>query len=129
MYLRRVVNTFDAACAKEIADKKISRITLVKKVPVYPLREICRTYLAHGQVVHLLSVDAEGMDTEILKTHDWINYRPRHVVVEHHEKNRPGWQNPCLFLRRKGYSLVSRTPFSAVFEDARRKTKEKTIRG
>ena len=122
-------NTFDAVRAKEITKKKISKMTTAQKIPLQPLGEICKTYIARGQAVHLLTVDAEGKDTEILETHDWKNYRPRHVVVEHHGENYARWKNPSSFLRQKGYSLVSRTPFSAIFEDTRRKSKEKSRHG
>jgi hypothetical protein len=104
-------------------------MTTAKKIPVQPLGEICKTYIARGQAVHLLTVDAEGKDAEILETHDWKNYRPRHVVVEQHGESYTCWKNPSSFLRQKGYSLVSRTPFSAISEDTRRKSKEKSRHG
>jgi FkbM family methyltransferase len=116
-------NTFDAVRAKEITKKKISKMITARKIPVKPLGEICKAYMARGQAVQLLTVDAEGKDTEILETHDWKNYRPRHVVVEHHGENYARWKNPSSFLRQKGYYLVSRTPFSAIFEDTRGKSR------
>jgi hypothetical protein len=122
-------NTFDAVRAKEITKKKISKMITAKKIPVQPLGEICKAHIARGQAVHLLTVDAEGKDTEILETHDWKNYRPRHVVVEHHGENYARWGNPSSFLRKKGYALVSHTPFSAIFEDTRRKSKEQSRHG
>lgn len=51
------------------------------KVAVRPLREI----LAEAQVpanIHLLSVDCEGKDCEVLESMDWKRYRVEMVIVE-----------------------------------------------
>ena len=109
-------NTFDADAARKLLRKKVTRLTVTKAVPVLPLREICSRHVPSGTSIGLLTVDAEGHDLQILKSHDWVNWRPAIVVVEYHGKN-SSWRNPMPFLSEKSYMMSAKTPFSLIFKD------------
>lgn len=96
-------NTLDAPQAEEY--KK--RTTLLKMTPVFvkPLAEICKD-LEH---IDFMSIDAEGMDFQILKTHDWSK-PPRLILVEA-TPHSPA----AVFLEEKGYDLVGLTHLNALF--------------
>jgi len=111
-------NTLDSSLAKKYIKEKVSKFLGVKFIEILPLRWICKQYVPAGRKIDLLSVDAEGMDTEILRSHDWRRYRPRHVVVEYHHEKYTNKKNPCIYLRNRGYRLVAQTPFSAIFQDS-----------
>lgn len=106
-------NTFDGDAARKLLREKTTRLTATKTVPVLPLWEICSNHVPPGTSIGLLTVDAEGHDLQVLKSHDWVHYRPAIVVVEHHSKDKC-WQNPTPFLIAKGYHLIAKTPFSAI---------------
>jgi len=110
-------NTMDRLLAKDLIEKGISKFLGVTDIDVHPLKRVCRQHVPAGQKIDLLTVDAEGMDSEILQTHDWRRYRPMHVVVENHWKYHRN-RNPCAFLRKCGYRQVGCTPLSAIFQDS-----------
>ncbi len=72
-------------------------ITLVKDAPItlIPLKDIIK-----AQGVDFLNIDAEGVDLEVLKTHDW-NIYPSIIAIEGDEASD--------FLGEKGYTLVAMT--------------------
>lgn len=53
-----------------------------KTVSVQTLQSICNSYIPAGQIIHFLKVDVEGFEAEVLRSHDWIKYRPWIVLVE-----------------------------------------------
>lgn len=52
------------------------------KIPVYSLKSILDKYLTKNDRLDFFDVDAEGYDLEVLKTNDWVKYRPKVVLVE-----------------------------------------------
>jgi len=54
----------------------------VVRVPVVTLKELLDAHLPAGQKIDFMTVDAEGLDLEILKSNDWARYRPDFLLVE-----------------------------------------------
>lgn len=54
----------------------------VVKVPCSSLTTILTEYGCPSQI-DFMSIDAEGVDMEVLKSLDWDSYKPRLVCVEH----------------------------------------------
>jgi len=75
----------------------------VVKVPVVTLKDLLDEHLPAGQHIDFLTVDAEGMDLEILKSNDWTKYRPDFLLAE----TECGAQLDAL-LRSVGYARVGR---------------------
>lgn len=73
------------------------------KVRVYPLSDV----LTRNKIqdVHLLHVDAEGYDYEILKTVDFAKYEPLSIYVEHKHLSDAKKTEMQNFLREHGYSV------------------------
>lgn len=96
-------NTLDKENVKEYE----KRTTLIKTVSVTikPLAEVCKN-LDH---IDLMSVDVEGMDLQVLSTHDW-NKPPRVIIVEATPHS-----PVTTFLEEKGYTLVGLTHLNAIF--------------
>jgi FkbM family methyltransferase len=59
-------------------------VTLIwtKSLVTRRLDDILAEHLPAGQAIHFLSVDVEGHDLAVLRSLDWMRYRPRVVVVE-----------------------------------------------
>lgn len=57
------------------------------------------------QDVHLLHIDTEGHDFEILKTVDFVNHAPLIIFVEHNHLSSVQKAEMRHFLRRHGYSV------------------------
>lgn len=58
------------------------KIKRVVKLSVLPLSVVLERHLPKGQDIDFMSVDVEGLDFEVLKSNDWIKYRPRFVLAE-----------------------------------------------
>lgn len=94
------VNTFVEPEADKWRQKKFLTFLGTTAVEVRPL-----SALVHGHI-DLLTIDAEGMDLEVLQSYDWKEY-PRVVVVES--------ENAGSFLEQKGYILHARLGASLIF--------------
>lgn len=84
---------------------------------VAPLHQILNENLSDRQQIQLLSIDVEGLDFEVLKSNDWIKFRPEAVVVETDCPTLESLlEDDCyLFLREQGYRFYARTGKSAIF--------------
>jgi len=76
-------------------------------VPVLTLNSVLEQHLA-GRTLHLLSIDVEGMEKDVLAGFDLGKYRPWVVVIE---ATRPGTPEPDYagwepMLLAAGYSMV-----------------------
>jgi FkbM family methyltransferase len=110
------------SASKELVDLRSragSRYHLVETVTVESrsLAHILDENLPHGQAIDLLSVDVEGFDLDVLKSNDWIRYRPAIIIAEllgvnagekdEHEITR--------YLRDQGYTLTMKMFNSVLF--------------
>lgn len=109
-------NTFDEDVSVE--RKKMKRLSFLGSISVQvtPLSEIIkRSELSR---LDFLNIDVEGMDMEVLLSHDWV-VRPRVIAVEDHKFSfsDPAQSAIYCFLTKKGYRLSSVTAFTLIFED------------
>ena len=52
------------------------------QLKVERLDTLLSQHLPHHQTIGFLSVDAEGWDPLVLRSNDWVRFRPRCVLVE-----------------------------------------------
>jgi hypothetical protein len=90
------------------------------KIQTYPLSDILDKYLPENQKIDFLSIDAEGVDLEVLKSNNWEKYVPDFILVE---------QNLCEFtvenmekdaiynyLTEKHYKMIAKTKRTSIFQ-------------
>ena len=67
--------------------------------------------------VDFLTVDAEGMDLQVLKSNDWKRFRPRCVLVESLGVSLEDVLHGeiFLFMKDQGYELFAKTFNTLVF--------------
>lgn len=94
------VNTFIAEEAEKSKRKSFITYLGESRVPVHPLSE-----LITGPF-DLLSIDAEGMDLEILQSYDWKFY-PKVIVVEGDKSE--------SFLKTHGYFFYATRGLSKIY--------------
>lgn len=97
-------NTFDAEVAEGY--KKKTKLVSSYSLSIRPLSEL----LAGVERIDLLSVDVEGMDLEVLQSHDW-KVMPSVIIIEASPDSLVG-----EYLREKGYVLVGRTQLNSIFK-------------
>lgn len=106
MFSDGAYNTFSLTEANE--RKRNKNITFLGSeiIAVVPLSSI----LASHRVRHidLLNIDVEGMDTEVLKSHDW-SIEPRVIAIEdsHFDPESPLKSATYQMLHEKGYILAA----------------------
>lgn len=94
------VNTFKKEEAEKWKGKSFLKFLGTTDVEVRPLSE-----LIEGPI-DLLSIDAEGMDLEVLQSYDWKQY-PKVIVIEGDASKQ--------FLVQKGYRLYTERGASRIY--------------
>ncbi len=51
-------------------------------VPLFSLKEILDKNLNKNDRLDFFDIDVEGFDLEVLKSNDWVKYRPKVIVIE-----------------------------------------------
>lgn len=114
------LNTFDDTLATE--REKLSRYHIVDttNVKCRRLDSILSEYLPENQHIDFMTIDAEGLDAEILRSNDWQRYRPDYLIVECLDTRAMNLRgNPIIeFLAGKGYSPVAMCFNSVILCDA-----------
>lgn len=94
------VNTFRKEEAQKWKEKSFLRFLGTTDIEIRPL-----SALVH-EPMDLLTIDAEGMDLEVLQSYDW-EYYPSVIVIEGDEAKQ--------FLAQKGYQLYTVCGVSNIF--------------
>ena len=90
------------------------------EIPVIPLSEIFSKYSQKYGKIDFLSVDTEWYDMTVLRSNDWIKYRPSAIVLETLEyKKDGGWvklmEEFWPFLKEKWYMVYADTYINTIF--------------
>jgi len=112
-------NTFDADAAEKA---KLAGAKLLEKANIAsrPLKDILNEHLTENKKIDFLSVDVEGLDLEVLKSNDWICYKPEYVLVECLGITLPklSEDKTYIYLNSLGYSIFAKTVNTVFFRRA-----------
>ena len=114
------LNTVSAEEASRATKEGRGRLIARHQVQTVSLADLLDQYLPAGRRIDLLSVDVEGLDEVILKSHDFHRYCPRVVMFERHHLNSLALGADPLInrLREFGYELVGVTGPSVVMRSS-----------
>jgi FkbM family methyltransferase len=94
------------------------KLTQVIKIPVEPINNIMATYFQDGRV-DFLSIDAEGVDFEIIKSLNFGKYAPRVICIESINYTKDGTGDKrvdlCNFIENAGYLEYANTNINSIF--------------
>jgi len=95
---------------------------IVKQTIIHPkpLSEVLDAYLLANQTINLLSIDVEGLDSEVLSSNNWDKYRPSFVLVEDLlATNYQRIQDSSIrkFMLEKKYDLICKTIRTFIYFD------------
>lgn len=79
-------------------------------IPTFSLKEILDKNLPADMRLDFFDVDVEGFDLEVLKSNDWVRYRPKVVVTETDSSIKNDiLSDITLFLETVDYRLVGKS--------------------
>ncbi|WP_298717472.1 FkbM family methyltransferase [Chitinophaga sp.] len=104
------LNTFSKELAEERSQKAIYHVEKVVKVQTDTLSGILDAHLPAGKAIDFLTIDAEGLDYQVLVSNNWTKYRPKVVLIESELDIRGlmGSESDRL-LEANGYGLYAKT--------------------
>jgi FkbM family methyltransferase len=109
---------------KEVAEKMAKLYELkVSELEVEVLRiaDVCEEYVKSGHI-DLMSIDAEGLDLEVLKSNDWHKFRPSLLMIEIDSQ----YGEIVEYMARHSYLLIFNNYHNAIFLD--KDTSESSLR-
>jgi FkbM family methyltransferase len=110
-------NSFDPRTKTEFAKRGHPKLINEHRIRVESLRDVLSKHLPAGQKIDFLSIDAEGLDFEILRSNDWQKFRPDYVLLEDGHDVASALASPSAkLLAENGYALHSRTHYTSVWE-------------
>lgn len=95
------------------------KIINVVTVDVLPLSNILDIHLPAGQCIDFLTIDVEGLDYEVLKSNNWLKYRPKIVIAEVLGSDMSEIQNSRIgkLMSEVGYVLHAKTMNTVFFKE------------
>ena len=90
------------------------------EVRVESLATLLERHLPAGHTIDFLTIDAEGMDMQVLRSNDWNRFRPRCVLVESLGVSLEDVLRGeiFLFMKERGYDLFAKTFNTLVFRES-----------
>jgi FkbM family methyltransferase len=83
---------------------------VTKEIPikVFTLESVLDKHVKHGQAIHLMNIDAEGLDIDILTSNNWEKYKPYVLVIELNCETIEDLlsNESVVFLKNIGYNMV-----------------------
>jgi FkbM family methyltransferase len=115
------LNSFDNKLSQNRnEDSTPYKIVKELKIQTRRLADILDEYLPENQKIDFLSIDAEGLDLEILKSNNWEKYVPDFILVE---QNLSEFMIENIdkdeiynFLTDNNYNMVAKTKRTSIFE-------------
>ncbi|NLR80998.1 FkbM family methyltransferase [Chitinophaga eiseniae] len=113
------LNTFSADKVAEYTQEAQYKVIEKVKIDTWPLSVILDEYLQAGQSIDFLTIDAEGLDMEVLRSNNWHKYRPAYVLVESQpfELERMDASELYNFMQQQGYCLFAKTYYTYFFRN------------
>src|SRR5690606_11894154 len=82
MFNEPALNTFDEPLVKKRLESKQYYLQETRKVPVERMDQVLTKYQNQFIQIDFMTIDVEGLDFEVLKSNDWVAFRPNWVLVE-----------------------------------------------
>jgi FkbM family methyltransferase len=112
-------STFYNSFSKEDAEKSkmVSELLEIRKIKTQKLSDILDKHSI--QTIDFMSIDVEGFDLNVLKSNDWVKYRPKVIVTECFAKDFAELKKNEIynFLKQKGYIQFCNTPTNMFYLD------------
>jgi len=112
------LNTFNRELGEYRIFEKQNSLLFKKEIETETLEKILDQFLPINQKIDFLTIDVEGLDLAVLKSNNWLKYKPEVILVEAYESKLSGVLNSdiYLFLGKLGYDIVAKTPNTVFYK-------------
>lgn len=76
------LNSFDEKLSQERVSSANCKLIEKKNIKVDTLENILKDFLPQKTRIEFMSIDVEGLDLEVLKSNNWVDFRPEYILVE-----------------------------------------------
>jgi FkbM family methyltransferase len=110
------LNTFDESKMLEIVKNTSYQLTAKLEIKTTTLAQVLDIHLKENQKIDFFSIDVEGLDLKVLKSNNWIKYKPKVIVIEstNSDINSLQFDEIAIFLHKLGYAPFAKT-FKSTF--------------
>lgn len=121
MFDEPALNSFSKVLSQERDQQTAYKIIGEKNIPVRRLEQVLEAHLPAGKTIDFLTVDVEGLDTEVLESNNWERFRPTMIVAEDLDLDYNNLKSSavCALLFAHDYKLVGKTLTSLIFKCGR----------
>jgi FkbM family methyltransferase len=101
--------------SKEFSEKreKLSKHSIIERIKLETttLEEILDNNLPDNQTIDFLSIDAEGLDFQVLNSNNFEKYKPRLILIESVESplSTINEHEITIFLKKNNYSIYAKS--------------------
>ncbi|HJT73497.1 MAG TPA: FkbM family methyltransferase, partial [Chitinophaga sp.] len=108
------LNTFSSDKVTEYTQDPKYKVIRQQKIETWPLADILDHYLPAGTTIDFLTIDAEGLDMDVLRSNNWQKYRPAYILVESNPFQLADMSNSELgrFMQEAGYTIFAKTYYT-----------------
>ena len=113
------LNTFDYTNAIKYENSEYFKIIGKKQLETKALGELLERYFPDGKSIDFMSIDVEGYDFQVLKSNNWVKFKPLFILIEILEIESLVDFNKneiYIFLLSKNYFLHSKTVNTFIFK-------------
>jgi FkbM family methyltransferase len=111
-----VYSTFNKAVANSLVLEERAILAKVYEMNIVTLTELYETY-GKGRKVHILSIDTEGYEMEVLQGINWDVLRPQIILIESKTASQEYDSDQILeLLALKGYKVLAHLGYNTILE-------------
>ena len=121
MFADGAYNSFDETRARSWKETRGLEVKETRTISFKPLAQILKEQ--NIAKIDFLNIDVEGLDFEVLKTHNW-NVETRVIAIEDENFNadKPSENEIYAYLHEKGYALIGLVGLTLLFEKPKQAT-------
>jgi len=114
------LNTFNEELSKERVKNTTYKLEKKIKVKTDTLENIFNKYLK-SNIIDFMSIDAEGLDLQVLQSNNWEKFRPKYMLVESLKSDVSQILDCPInkYLTEKGYKFFAKTFNTYFYRDTR----------
>lgn len=111
------LNGFSEELSRERHGKNGYIIQQEIKLKTSKLSYVLDEHLSNGMKIDFLSIDVEGLDLNILKSNNWVKYRPKCILIEILGSSLSDIENGeiAILLKQYGYGIYAKSIHTVFF--------------